>query len=168
MKTLKQKDVLDLMREEWTRGVKNLSEKVDMVFNSKVDGSDKEPVIAPELKVRHKKSQIRYTVSSVGPQDIILRTPEGETFLIDQHEFEKNYQLDLMTIHSKHTLAYCNLCETEIVLCATCNNNCCNGVFGKVKGVQCIDCPEAYDHQEAYWKDNASVRFAHDKRKATR
>jgi hypothetical protein len=81
------------MREEWEKRVSSLAENVDMAFNSKV-GGEKLPVIAPELKVRHKKSQIRYTVSSPGLQDIILRTPEGEEFIVDKDEFEREYQLD--------------------------------------------------------------------------
>lgn len=94
MKTLKAEDVIRVMREEWNAGVKRLSEQVDLVMKPKVDGDDKEPVISPELKVRHKKSQIRYTVSSVGPRDVILRTPEGEEFLVDQPTLEDEYELD--------------------------------------------------------------------------
>lgn len=94
MKTLTEADVIRVMREEWKTAVSNLTEQIDMVMNSKVDGSDKEPVISPELKVKHKKSQIRYTVDSVGPRDIILRTPEGDTFLIDKETLESEYQLD--------------------------------------------------------------------------
>lgn len=94
MKTLKDEDVIRLMREEWETARDALTEQIDMVMNSKVEGDDKEPVISPELKVKHKKSQIRYTVSSVGPRDIILRTPEGDEFLIDKEELEQNYELD--------------------------------------------------------------------------
>lgn len=69
-----------------------------------------------------------------------------------------------MAIHSKHTLSYCGLCETKMVRCATCNNNCCSGTFGGKPGDWCSDCPEAYDHQEAFLKDGDSVRFAKDER----
>ena len=95
MKTLQEADVIRVMREEWEAGVKDLSEQIDMVMNAKVGNKGpEEPVIAPELKIRHKKSQIRYTVSSVGPEDIILRTPEGEDFLVDKHTLENEYELD--------------------------------------------------------------------------
>lgn len=94
MKTLTEADVLRVMREEWQAGVAALTEQIDMVMHSKVDGPEKEPVISPELKVKHKKSQIRYTVSSVGPRDIILRTPEGQEFLIDKETLESEYELD--------------------------------------------------------------------------
>lgn len=94
MKTLTEADVLRVIREEWQAGVAALTEQIDMVMHSKVDGPEKEPVISPELKVKHKKSQIRYTVSSVGPRDIILRTPEGQEFLIDKETLESEYELD--------------------------------------------------------------------------
>jgi hypothetical protein len=42
----------------------------------------------------HTKSGIRYTVDSVGPRDVILRTPENETFLVDKDTLEKEYHLD--------------------------------------------------------------------------
>jgi hypothetical protein len=94
MKTLQEADVLRVMREEWKAKTQALSEKIDLTLHSKVAKDGEEPVIAPELKVRHKKSQIRYTVSSVGPRDIILRTPEGENFLVDKETLEAEYELD--------------------------------------------------------------------------
>lgn len=94
MKMLREADVIRVMREEWEAGVKDLTEQIDMVMNAKVDGKAEEPVIAPELKIRHKKSQLRYTVCSVGPQDVILRTPEGEQFLVDKETLESEYELD--------------------------------------------------------------------------
>lgn len=63
-------------------------------------------------------------------------------------------------IKSNHTLSYCPQCETEIVKCATCNNNCCNGGFGTVNGETCTDCDDAYAIQTIYWEDNSSVEFA--------
>jgi hypothetical protein len=94
MKTLQPEDVLRVMREEWEAKTKALTEQVDLLMNAKVDGGAEDPVLSPELKVRHKKSQIRYTVVSVGSQDIILKTPEGEQFLIDKEELESKYELD--------------------------------------------------------------------------
>lgn len=94
MKTLKADDVIRVMREEWHARLASLSEQVDLVMNSKVTADEKDPVISPELKVRHKKSQIRYTVSSVGPRDLILRTPEGEEFIVDKETLESEYELD--------------------------------------------------------------------------
>ena len=93
MKNLKQEDVIRIMREEWQAKTKALREQVDIVVNSKVSGENS-PVISPDLKVRHKKSQIRYTVVSVGPRDIILKTPEGDQFLVDKETLEGEYELD--------------------------------------------------------------------------
>jgi hypothetical protein len=93
MKKLKESDVIKLMREEWTAKLSRLSETVDATFKGKVDGKEK-TLIAPDLKLRHKKSQFLYTVVSVGVDDVILKTPEGEQFLIDKHELEKDYEID--------------------------------------------------------------------------
>ena len=65
-------------------------------------------------------------------------------------------------INSRHTLSYCSLCDTEMVICADCNNNCCNGGTGKVNGENC-GCKEAYAHQDEYWKDKNSVTFENKK-----
>jgi hypothetical protein len=66
---------------------------------------------------------------------------------------------------SRHTLSYCNLCETDIVICADCGNNCCNGGTGEVDGARC-GCSEAYEDQDAYWKNPDCVRFAKDIRES--
>jgi hypothetical protein len=93
MRTLTEADVIRVMREEWDKKVSALAETVDIAMNVKGKGGD-HPVLSPELKVMHKDSGIRYTVDSVGPRDIILRTPEGEKFLVDKDELEKFYELD--------------------------------------------------------------------------
>lgn len=63
-------------------------------------------------------------------------------------------------IQSKHKLSYCALCETEMVICATCNNKCCNGSNGKiVKGIDC-DCQEAYEHQTIYYENTSNIEFS--------
>ena len=93
MKKLQEEDILRIMREEWDTKVSALAEEVDLTFKAKVDGENKE-VISNDLKIRHKKSQILYTVVSVGPRDIILKTPEGEDFLLDKETLEDEYELD--------------------------------------------------------------------------
>jgi hypothetical protein len=45
------------------------------------------------------------------------------------------------------------------VRCKTCNNNCCNGGYGKINGEKCKDCPDAYDIQKLYCKDPNTVEF---------
>jgi hypothetical protein len=93
MKILKEEDIIHVMREEWQKKVKSLSEDVDLLLKAKVDGKEINPVDT-QLKVRHKKSQILYTVDSVSPQDVVLVTPEGEQFMISGAELEDDYELD--------------------------------------------------------------------------
>jgi hypothetical protein len=94
MKALCDADVVRLIREEWQAKLDALSEQLDIVMKSKVGKEGEKSLISRGLKVRHKKSQIRYTVSSVGPKDVILKTPEGDEFLVDKESFESHYQLD--------------------------------------------------------------------------
>jgi hypothetical protein len=84
----------ELLREEWDRRVRSLSETVDVTLNAKVGKGEEQTVISPELKIIHKKSGIRYTIDSVGPRDCILRTPEGEKILVGKEEIESAYELD--------------------------------------------------------------------------
>lgn len=98
MKTLTENDVLRVMREEWDNKVARLAEAIDVALTAKVGKSGEQTVISPELKVLHKKSGIRYTVDSVGPKDVILRTPEDEKFLVDAATLENEYELDLWRI----------------------------------------------------------------------
>ena len=93
MKNLTEEDIIRVMREEWYTKVASLTEEIDLTFKAKVDGKDKE-VISQDLKIRHKKSQLLYTVVSVGPKDIVLKTPEGEEFLLDKDQLEDEYELD--------------------------------------------------------------------------
>lgn len=93
MKTLTEADVIRVMREEWDKRVAALAEKVDLTLSMKTKEGGEQLVISPELKVMHKDSGIRYTVDSVGPRDVILRTPEGEKFLVDKDELESSYEL---------------------------------------------------------------------------
>lgn len=69
-------------------------------------------------------------------------------------------------ITSRHTLSHCELCKTDMVICADCGNNCCNALTGEIDGKRC-GCKEAYAHQAAYWEDAFSVIFAKDSRNAS-
>ena len=93
MKLLEEKDIIKVMKEEWSAKKARLSEDVDITFSAKVDGKKKQ-VISQDLKIRHKNSQLLYTVVSVGPEDVILKTPEGDNFLLDRETLEKEYELD--------------------------------------------------------------------------
>lgn len=102
MKKLDEKEIIRIMREEWDAKVAALSEAVDVAFKAKVDGKDV-PVFndAVGLKLRNKvkggkkdDKGFLYTVVSVSPRDAILRTPEGEEFIVDKETLEKDYVLD--------------------------------------------------------------------------
>lgn len=62
-------------------------------------------------------------------------------------------------MNTKHKLDYCPLCEGHMLRCKTCNNNCCNGMYGTVDGEKCTDCPDAYLVQDIYWKNPEAVVF---------
>lgn len=94
MRTLQEADIIRIMREEWDKRIAALTEKVDLTLNAKTKDGGEQLIISPELKVMHKDSGIRYTVDSVGPRDVILRTPEGEKFLVDKETLEAEYHLD--------------------------------------------------------------------------
>lgn len=52
------------------------------------------PVVSRDLKVRHTQTSLLYTIHSVSPRDITLRTPEGKLFTVTIDELEKEYKLD--------------------------------------------------------------------------
>ena len=92
MNNFKGEDVIRLMKEEWTKKVKLLSEEVDLMLKAKVDNKEVNP-ISSDLKVVHKKSQILYTLDSIGPDDAVLVAPEGDKFMISSKELEDDYEL---------------------------------------------------------------------------
>jgi len=93
-KQLTEAEILCVIREEWQKKINSLTEAVDVVFNAKTKDGEEKLLLSPELKVRHKKSGILYTIDSIGPRDVILRTPETDKFLVDKDQFESCYELD--------------------------------------------------------------------------
>ena len=55
----------------------------------------------------------------------------------------------------KHIIDYCRACESKMIRCGTCGNNCCNGGYGQVDGKVCVDCQSAYEEQDIFWKIDA-------------
>jgi len=57
-------------------------------------------------------------------------------------------------MNPNHYWAFCDHCDTAVVICGTCGNNCCNGGYGEVMGSEphttmvCPDCPSAYELQD--------------------
>lgn len=76
MKKLTEQDVIRIMSEEYDKRVAKLSDEI----------------LSSELKVKH-KSGILYTINSVGPRDVMLRTPEGDQILVDKDTLENEYVL---------------------------------------------------------------------------
>lgn len=93
MKHLTESDVLRIIREEWALRVEKANHDLEVYFKP-TKTSDETNVISPELKVKHKKSGYRYTVSAVGTNSVVLRTPEGDNMDVDSAEFERDYSLD--------------------------------------------------------------------------
>lgn len=94
MKKLTEADIVRIMGEEWDKRVQRLTEEINLVLNTDSDkDGEADKIVSPELKLFHKSSGILYTVNSVGPRDVILRTPEGESFIVDKDELEREYEL---------------------------------------------------------------------------
>lgn len=89
--TLTESEVIDIFREEHKKKFDALVEELDMYFRS---ANDVDNVISSDLKVKHKKSGLRFTVDSVSARDVVLRSPEGKRFKLDQQTLENEYELD--------------------------------------------------------------------------
>lgn len=82
-----------MMREEWTRKVKLLSEFTNLLLQTKVDDKLVNP-IDDELNVVNKKSKVKYKVVSVGTNSVELAPPEGgEVFTVNAEDLEDDYGL---------------------------------------------------------------------------
>jgi len=62
-------------------------------------------------------------------------------------------------IKSKHKKDFCTFCNRAIVRCGTCGNNCCNGGSGEINGKECLDCLEAYKHQDMMLEGVVEIEF---------
>ena len=58
----------------------------------------------------------------------------------------------------EHCFDYCRLCETVMVRCGECGNNCCNATYGK--DGTCPSCPSAYELQDKNWALQEKYREA--------
>jgi hypothetical protein len=56
----------------------------------------------------------------------------------------------------KHEIQYCTQCQTDMIVCGKCGNNCCNGGYGTLPdGTKCDACPEAYKLQDEMWAEQS-------------
>lgn len=85
-------DVLQMIKEAYNEKLRRLVE-IDLV-QATSDNPKGKPIVGPELRLRHKKSGLIYTVNSVGHSQYELRTPEGECFTVGRDELENGYELD--------------------------------------------------------------------------
>lgn len=91
MKALTESDIIRIFQEENRKRLDSLYEELDMYFQS---AGDVENIISKELKVKHKKSGLRFTVDSVSPRDVVLRSPEGALKKVSQETLEQEFELD--------------------------------------------------------------------------
>jgi nitrogenase molybdenum-iron protein alpha/beta subunit len=88
---LTEEKIVSLFREEWAKKLQAIAEVNDIdlkVFE------DEKTLISPDLKVFHKKSNLKYTVVSVSPREVVLKTADGKEFSVTVPEFEKEYGLE--------------------------------------------------------------------------
>jgi len=63
---------------------------------------------------------------------------------------------------TKHHISFCDLCQTDIIICGKCGNNCCNGGYGTLPdGSTCNLCPSAYAKQKEMWEKRDSNAFGY-------
>ena len=102
-KQLTEQRIIEIMREEWESKRQRLDDDLRAFMNVKDDG-EKKGIIGVDTKIRHKATDLLYTVANTGPRDITLkyykkarpgREPEPPVFItISQEEFEEEYELD--------------------------------------------------------------------------
>lgn len=93
MSKLTEKDLILILREEYEKQLFHLDESLKTFMKTKDDG-EKKGVVGIDTKIRHKGSKLLYTVHEIGSDDVILRTPEGDTFSVSSSEFEEEYEID--------------------------------------------------------------------------
>lgn len=84
---LTEQKLIEVMREEWDRKVLRL-EKAVRAFMKTPEGE--KFLVGAGTKVKHSGSGLLYTVSAVdkGRNEVVLRTPQGEEFVVAGDEFE--------------------------------------------------------------------------------
>ena len=94
MQRLTEKHILDVFRKEWNARVSSVLESASADIDAKVDvDGEQKIIISPGLKLRHKSSKFQYTVQGISKNDAVLRSPEGEDFLVSLAELENDYEV---------------------------------------------------------------------------
>jgi len=90
-KTLKNDDIVRIIREEWDRKYLQLCEKMDV--HVKQNGETQKDVVSVGLKVKKSNTKQLYTVRSLSPNEVELETPEKQKFTITREELGKDYEI---------------------------------------------------------------------------
>jgi hypothetical protein len=97
LKRLNESELIKLMNEEWNRRLVSFAEslKLDFSLPGEKGGKEEKLVISDELKVKHEESGYRYTIDSVeaDEEEVVLRSPEGDKFMVHTDKLEKEYGL---------------------------------------------------------------------------
>ena len=83
---------LDLLRQFNRLVEKETKKPADLDKEVPVSGEQK-VVLSKGLKIKHKDSGLLYTIDSVSPDDVILKTPEGKLIIVDTDTLEAEYAL---------------------------------------------------------------------------
>lgn len=86
---LTNEELVTAIRQAWDKKLAALKEDLNSFLNE-----DIEPQVGTETKVKHRESQLLYTVHSIGPDEVVLRTPTGRLFTIDSASFDNEYEVD--------------------------------------------------------------------------
>ena len=69
-------------------------EEYEIDVKKDIDNDGKpETLVSPGLKVKHKDSGLLYTIATVQPDHVTLKTPDSELFDVSADEFEEEYKL---------------------------------------------------------------------------
>ena len=90
METLTPEVLIGVLRERYELRLESAKRELATVMKRKGEEID---LISPELKVKSKKTGLRYTVDSVGTNSIVLKTPEGRKLVVSKDSLEKEYEL---------------------------------------------------------------------------
>lgn len=95
MKKLSERELINLIREEWNRKISSLAENsgVDLMFNAKTKDGEKKSILSTGLKIKNKETGELYTVKEVGITDATIVSPQGERVHVTKDDLEKNYEL---------------------------------------------------------------------------
>lgn len=92
---LTEQDIIQILKEEWNKKIlfaESLTKELDA--SSGKEGNKKPDLMSPGLKLRHSKTGLLYTITSISKDGVSLTTPEGKEIFVKLKELETNYELD--------------------------------------------------------------------------